>query len=66
MGREKEGYREMLGYLNEQGYPNVMTKEQACKALGVGRRLLKQYIDKKVIVPVGNRIPIGAIAKILC
>ena len=65
MGREKEGYREILSALMER-YPLLMSKTQAARALGIGKDRLAVIIRKKHIAVQDGKIPIGSLASYLC
>ena len=67
MPREKEGYREMLMFLNEsKSLPLLMDRGQACEALGISRDYLAKLIAKGDIRLERNKIPIRSVAKYLC
>ena len=67
MSREKEGYREMLVFLNEtKKLPLLMDRGQACEALSVSRDHLARLIAKGSISLDKNKIPIGSVARYLC
>ena len=67
MSREKDGYREMLMFLNEtKKLPLLLNKGQACEALSVSRDYLAILIAKGDIKLSGKKIPLGSIARYLC
>lgn len=67
MAKEKEGYREMIVFLCEnKKLPLLVTKREACVAMGISRNYLtKLIIDGKITLDE-NKIPIGSIARYLC
>ena len=65
MGREKEGYREMLAMLCEE-HPMLMSKKEACPLLSVSLPHLNKLISQGKIKYDNGKIPIGSIASYLC
>lgn len=67
MPREKEGYRDMLAFLNEnKKLPLLLSRGQACEAMGVSRDYLAVLIAKGDIKLSESKIPIGSLARYLC
>ena len=67
MAREKEGYRDMLMFLNEtKKLPLLLNRGQACEALGISRDYLAVLIAKGDIKLLNSKIPIGSVARYLC
>lgn len=67
MPREKEGYRDMLAFLNEnKKLPLLLSRGQACEAMGVSRDYLAILIAKGDIKLSDSKIPIGSLARYLC
>lgn len=65
MPREKQGFREILELLMEK-YPMILSKGEACDALGCSRDRLQSLIVRGSIKVKDGKIPIGAIASYLC
>lgn len=65
MGREKEGYREILEMLMEK-YPVLLTNVQAAEVLGCSRRHFYDIVKRGHIKIKDGKVPIGAIASYLC
>lgn len=65
MAREKDGFRELLEILMEK-YPMLLSKGEACDALGCSRDHLRTVIMRGHIKVKDGKIPIGAIASYLC
>ena len=63
---EKQGYREMLKFLNDKGCPMLSTRVDAAKFLGIGQQNLRKEIAKGKLKLQDNRIPIGSLASYLC
>ena len=67
MGREKEGYRDMLTYLlNDKGLPMTLTKKQVQDELNISRSFLDKLLRKGLIKESGGKIAIGSVASYLC
>lgn len=65
MGREKEGFREILMMLKES-YPLLLSKCETCKALGVSKPHLDKLIASGKITFADGKVPIGSVARYLC
>lgn len=63
---EKQGYREMLAFLSEKGYPMTLSKKEAQELLSVSHSHLSKIILRGHIKLVDNKIPLGSIASYLC
>ncbi len=63
---EKQGYRDMLFFLKEQGCPMMSTRGQASKFLGICQQNLRKEIAKGKIKVCEDKIPIGSLASYLC
>lgn len=67
MPREKPNYREMLGFLHENGYGLVYNKKEVAALLNISVTYLEKLIQTKEIRIVnGNKITIGELARFLC
>lgn len=69
MPREKEGYRDMLAFLNtEKKAPMMLSRSEAANVLNISRTSVCALIaDKRLEVDkITNKIPIGSIARYLC
>ena len=65
MGREKEGYRDMLAVLAEK-YPLLLSRTQAGEVLGISQPHLRKLIQKKQITVKDGKIPIGSVINYSC
>ncbi len=63
---EKQGYREMLKFLNDKGCPMLSTRVEAAKLLGMGQQNLRKEIARGKLKIQDNKIPIGSLASYLC
>lgn len=66
MAREKANYRDMVSILREEELPLLMTRGQACKALGCSRDYLAELIIKGEIDLKDNKVTLGSIARYIC
>lgn len=68
MGREKEGYREMLYILNEQKIPKMLSRKKASEVIGISREKVAELIARGALEvdKATNKIPIGSVARYLC
>lgn len=66
MPREKEGYRDMVALLMEQGYEGMIDKKDAAKIIGRSDEYINTLISKGKLKVVCKKIPIGSIASLLC
>jgi len=63
---EKQGYREMLGFLTDKGYGMTLSKKETQELLNVSHTHLAKIIARGHIKIVDNKIPIGSVARYLC
>lgn len=67
MPREKPNYREMLGFLYENGFQLIYNKKEAASLLKISVTYLEKLIQvKEIKIVEGNKITIGELARFLC
>lgn len=68
MAREKANVRDVLQFLKEE-YPDLgllASKEKTAKTLRVSKDTVRRYIREGKLSEVDGKIPIMAIARLLC
>lgn len=68
MAREKANVRDVLQFLKEE-YPDLgllASKEKTAKTLRVSKDTVRRYIREGKLTEVDGKIPIMAIARLLC
>ena len=63
---ERKNYREMLGFLTEQGFPLLMTKKDAASSLNISFNTLQKLVNAKKIKVDNGFVTIGSLANYLC